>query len=87
MEDVKIAIDAAHDAFQEWRKSSPKVRSGYLRKIGDLMLANRTELAAILTSEQGKPSQEANGEVGFAASFFHYYSEECKSAEGELSIV
>ena len=84
VEDVENAIDVAHDAFQEWRKSSPKQRSGYLRKIGDLMLANRTELAAILTSEQGKPLAEANGEVGFAASFFHFYSEECKSAEGEF---
>ena len=85
VEDVENAIDVAHNAFQDWRKSSPKQRSQYLRKIGDLMLANKAELAAILTSEQGKPAAEANGEVGFAASFFHFYSEECKTAEGELT--
>ena len=84
VEDVQVAIDAAHEAFQDWRKSTPKQRSGYLKKIGDLMLEHKTELASILTSEQGKPLHEAAGEVGFAASFFHFYSEECKSAEGEL---
>ena len=84
VEDVQIAIDVAHQAFQEWRKSTPKQRSGYLKKIGDLMLEHKAELAAILTSEQGKPLTEAAGEAGFAASFFHFYSEECKSAEGEL---
>ena len=85
VEDVQLAIDVAHQAFQDWRKSTPKQRSGYLKKIGDLMLEHKAELASILTSEQGKPLNEAAGEVGFAASFFHFYSEECKSPEGEYS--
>merc|ERR1719378_1025497 len=48
------------------------------------MMENQEELAQILTSEQGKPLFEARGEVGFAAAFFHFFSEECKRPEGEV---
>ena len=82
--DVEIAIDVAYEAFKVWRNSTLKQRSAYLRKIGDLMLENKEELGRILTSEQGKPLAEGTGEVGFAASFFHFFSEECKKPEGEV---
>ena len=82
--DVEIAIDNAHETFKTWRKSTFKQRSALLRKIGDLMLENKEELGLILTSEQGKPLSEATGEVGFAASFFHFFAEECKRPEGSV---
>jgi len=84
--DVEEAIDVAYDAFQKWRKSTLKERSALLRKIGDKMLDDdyMFELMRILTSEQGKPHLEALGEVKFAASFFHFFSEECKRPEGEV---
>jgi len=82
--DVEEAINVAHDAFQTWRRSTLKQRSSLLRKIGDKMMENQEELAQILTSEQGKPLFEARGEVGFAAAFFHFFSEECKRPEGEV---
>lgn len=82
--DVEKAIDNAHDTFKTWRKSTLKERSKFLRKIGDLMLEKKEVLGQLLTSEQGKPLAEATGEVAFAASFFHFYSEECKRPEGEV---
>src|SRR5699024_3066116 len=39
--------------------------------------------AEILTMEQGKPLAEAKGEVGAAAGFLHWYSEEAKRIYGE----
>merc|ERR1712033_16637 len=48
------------------------------------MLEKKEVLGQLLTSEQGKPLAEATGEVAFAASFFHFYSEECKRPEGEV---
>ena len=48
------------------------------------MLEHKAELASILTQEQGKPLAEATGEVVFAASFFHFFSEEVRRPEGEL---
>jgi len=82
--DVEVAIDNAHETFKTWRKSTFKQRSALLKKIGDLMLKNKEELGLILTSEQGKPLSEATGEVGFAASFFHFFAEECKRPEGSV---
>eukprot|EP00092_Neocalanus_flemingeri_P002328 GFUD01002488.1.p1 GENE.GFUD01002488.1~~GFUD01002488.1.p1 ORF type:complete len:490 (-),score=98.30 GFUD01002488.1:2003-3436(-) len=84
IEDAELAIDEASKAFKVWRKTTPKVRSGYLRKIGDLLLENQKELAALMTKEQGKPLGEAAGEVGFSAAFFHFFSEECKRPDGEM---
>ena len=49
-----------------------------------MMLEHKAELASILTQEQGKPLAEATGEVVFAASFFHFFSEEVRRPEGEL---
>jgi len=83
-EDVNLAIDKAALAFKTWRTLSSKDRSVFLRKIGDLMLAQKEDLAKLLTLEQGKPLGESLGEVAFSANFFHYYAEECKRGEGEL---
>lgn len=35
-------------------------------------------MARVLTLENGKPLAEAKGEVQFAASFFHWFSEEAR---------
>ena len=48
------------------------------RKIGELMLAETDRLARILTLENGKPLEEAKGEVKFAASFFDWFAEESR---------
>jgi len=83
-EDALIAIDHASKAFQSWRNTTPKFRSGYLRKIGDLLLEHKEELASLMTKEQGKPLNESRGEVAFSAGFFHFFSEECKRPDGEM---
>jgi len=83
-EETDLAIGKAFDAFKTWKKTTSKERATILRKIGDLVLDNKTELGAILTKEQGKPKGEAEGEVGFAASFFHFFAEECRRPGGEV---
>jgi acyl-CoA reductase-like NAD-dependent aldehyde dehydrogenase len=57
------AVEAAERAFPAWAKLTAKQRSNTLRKWFDLIIANREDLALILTSEQGKPLSEALGEV------------------------
>jgi len=82
--DVVQAIEKAAEAFIGWRATTAKERAGYLRKVGDLLMANQEEMGNILTKEMGKPLGEAKGEVAFAANFFYYFAEQCKGAEGEL---
>ena len=53
------AIEAAQRAFGPWAKTLPKERARILRRWFDLIIANRDDIALIMTSEQGKPLAEA----------------------------
>ena len=55
VDDARIAIDAAHQAFPNWSKKTAKERSIILNKFCKLMLEKADDLAAILTAEMGKP--------------------------------
>jgi succinate-semialdehyde dehydrogenase/glutarate-semialdehyde dehydrogenase len=56
--DATHAVEAAERAFPAWAKLTAKQRSNILRKWFELIIANREDLALILTSEQGKPLAE-----------------------------
>jgi succinate-semialdehyde dehydrogenase / glutarate-semialdehyde dehydrogenase len=77
------AVEAAAEAFRPWSRKIAKERSVILRRWFDLMIANKEDLALIMTSEQGKPLAEARGEVDYAASFVEFYAEEAKRVYGE----
>ncbi|MCW5720300.1 MAG: NAD-dependent succinate-semialdehyde dehydrogenase [Devosia sp.] len=78
------AVEAARSAFAPWSRRTAKDRSAILRRWFDLILANRQDLARILTSEQGKPFAEALGEIDYAASYVEFYAEEAKRVAGEI---
>ncbi|WP_434053808.1 MAG: NAD-dependent succinate-semialdehyde dehydrogenase [Roseibium sp.] len=77
-EDSANAVDVAHRAFTSWAKSLPQDRAEKLRNWHDLIVANREDLAQIMTAEQGKPISEARGEIDYAASFVEFYAEETR---------
>ncbi|MBN9333832.1 NAD-dependent succinate-semialdehyde dehydrogenase [Devosia sp.] len=78
------AVDVAASAFHPWAARTAKDRGAILRKWFDLIVANRRDLATILTSEQGKPFAEALGEIDYAASYVEFYAEEAKRIAGEM---
>lgn len=78
------AVDAAATALPGWGGTTAKNRSALLRKWFDLIVGSRTDLATILTSEQGKPFAEALGEIDYAASYVEFYAEEAKRISGEV---
>jgi len=78
------AVEAAQAAFHPWAARTAKDRGAILRKWFELIIANRDDLATILTSEQGKPFAEALGEIDYAASYVEFYAEEAKRIAGEL---
>jgi malonate-semialdehyde dehydrogenase (acetylating)/methylmalonate-semialdehyde dehydrogenase len=61
--DVDTAVDAAERAFPQWRATSLATRSKLLFRFRDLLEARAGELAAIITSENGKVLSDAHGEV------------------------
>ena len=81
--DAEQAIQAANAAWPAWRTLTGRERSAILRKWFDLLMANRDDLARIMTAEQGKPFPEAKGEVSYGASFVEWFAEEAKRVNGE----
>ncbi|MBR1216653.1 NAD-dependent succinate-semialdehyde dehydrogenase [Bradyrhizobium sp. U87765 SZCCT0131] len=77
------AVEAAERAFKTWSKTTAKERAVLLRKWFDLIVANRDDLALILTSEQGKPLTEARGEIDIGGAYVEFYAEEARRVYGE----
>ena len=78
------AVDAAAAAFGGWSRLTAGMRAAKLKSWCALILDNRHDLARILTTEQGKPFDEALAEVDYAASFVEFYAEEARRVVGEL---
>jgi phenylacetaldehyde dehydrogenase len=76
-EDVDLAVKAARAAFEdsEWSRMTPSDRGRLMHRIGDLILENADELAAIESIDNGKPMAIARvADVPLAADLFHYMS-------------
>lgn len=84
VEQVNLAIEAAHRAQKPWAKTPVKQRANLLRRWFDLLMAHQDDLARILTAEQGKPFAEAKGEIAYGASYVEWFAEEAKRIEGDI---
>ncbi|CAI7678203.1 unnamed protein product [Penicillium manginii] len=77
------AIVSAESVQEEYFLSTTGAQRGaLLRKWNDLIIANRNDIAIILSLENGKPYAEALGEVLYAASFVSWFAEEAPRAYG-----
>ncbi len=83
IEQINEAIQSAFEAQITWKKQSVKYRSDLLKKWFELILKHQTELAQIMTVEQGKPLKEAKGEIIYAASFIEWFAEEGRRMYGD----
>lgn len=82
--EVRHAIDAAQEAFGPWRRLTAKRRGEVLRRWYELMVEHREDIATLITLEEGKPLEEARGEVDYAASFVRWFGEEATRVRGEM---
>lgn len=83
IDQVNDAIIKAHQAMEGWGKLTAKARSIILRRWFTLIEDNIDDLGRLMTLEQGKPLQEAKGEIRYAASFIEWFAEEGKRVYGE----
>jgi succinate-semialdehyde dehydrogenase / glutarate-semialdehyde dehydrogenase len=83
-DDTIRAISAATRAFGDWKARTARERGVILMRWHALIIANLTDLARLLTAEQGKPLAEARGEIVYGASFIEWFAEEGKRAYGEI---
>jgi succinate-semialdehyde dehydrogenase/glutarate-semialdehyde dehydrogenase len=80
--DLDRALAAAAKGFQAWRKLSAYDRYKIMRKAADNLRARIDEVAAILTTEQGKPLAEAKGETMLAPDLIDWFAEEGRRTYG-----
>ena len=78
------AVAAAERALPDWKRRTARERGQVLRRWFELLLANQDDLARLMTAEQGKPLDEARGEVAYAGAFFEWFAEEGRRAYGEV---
>lgn len=81
-DETRLAIEAAEAAYGPWKKKTNAERAALLEAWHKLMLENLEDLALILTWEQGKPLEEARGEIRYGASFVKWFAEEARRING-----
>ncbi|PYG59054.1 NAD-dependent succinate-semialdehyde dehydrogenase [Rhizobium sp. UGM030330-04] len=80
--ETRAAIEAANTAFGPWKKKTHAERAALLEKWFALMIEHVDDLGLILTTEQGKPLEEAKGEIRYGASFVKWFAEEARRISG-----
>jgi lactaldehyde dehydrogenase/glycolaldehyde dehydrogenase len=83
-DDADRALVAARAAQPDWEALPPQARGQMLRDLARLMLENRERLARVVVAEQGKPIQEARGEIEGAALYLTYAAEEARRITGDI---
>ncbi|MGH1523472.1 NAD-dependent succinate-semialdehyde dehydrogenase [Leifsonia sp. L25] len=73
---LQAAIASADNAYRTWSKTTTvEERAALVRRVGELHVERRQELADIIVREMGKPVEQALGEVDFAGAIYEYYAD------------
>ncbi len=72
-EDAQAAIEAARTAFPKWAATTVVARGRFLSKASQILESRKTELAELLTREEGKTLAESTGEVQRAVDIFRFF--------------
>lgn len=81
---VEKIIQRAEKAQASWKNQTALARADILFAWYQSMIEHKKDLAQILTAEQGKSLAEAEGEIGYAASFIRWFAEQARRIEGEI---
>ena len=86
VEDALAALTAAADAQAAWAAHPPRERGEILRRAYEAIVAQTEDLALLMTLEMGKALAESRAEIGYAAEFFRWFSEEAVRIHGRYMI-
>lgn len=81
--EAKDAVAAAKAAFPTWRATPAPVRGNILFKAARLMDEQKTDLARLLTREEGKALKDALGEVQRSINIMEFMAGEARRLTGE----
>ncbi|CBX97147.1 similar to aldehyde dehydrogenase [Plenodomus lingam JN3] len=74
IDDVNTAVDAAEAAFPAWSALSPQQRGVPLKKLAELVLSEKDELAYLDAISMGRPVNTFF-DANYAATHFNYFAE------------
>jgi succinate-semialdehyde dehydrogenase/glutarate-semialdehyde dehydrogenase len=75
-DELRAAIGRADDAYRSWTHTSTVAeRAALVRKVGELHVERREELARIIVGEMGKPVEQALMEVDFCGEIYAFYAD------------
>ena len=84
-EDVDRAVEAAKDAFEEWRLVPAPKRGEILFRFGELLREQKEDLAQLMSREMGKVLPEARGDVQEAIDMAYYMGGEGRRLFGQTT--
>ena len=82
--DLDRALAAAQRGFEDWRKVPANERATTMRKAAGLVRERASDIARLLTQEQGKPVGEARIEVMAAADIIEWFADEGRRVYGRI---
>jgi 1-pyrroline-5-carboxylate dehydrogenase len=85
--EAEMAIQAAHKAFESWRKVPAEERAALLFRAAQRMRDRRMEINAWMISEVGKNYLEADADTAEAIDFLEFYGREMLRYAGPQPVV
>ncbi len=82
--DINKAIASAKAAFKQWSNKTAYEREATLRKATAHVRTQADEIGRLMALEQGKPWNQAKGEVTGACDLIDYYASEAPRIEGTM---
>ena len=82
--DINNAVAAAKTAFGDWRRLTAGERKDYMRTMANKSREHAEEIAKTISSEMGKPFEDAISEIEDVAEYLEYYSEMARDHVGRI---
>lgn len=84
-EDVDEAVSLARKGFKEWRKVPVPQRGQIMKRVGDLMVKHKEDIARGMTKEMGKVLLETRGDVQEGIDTAYYAAGEGRRLFGQTA--
>ena len=78
------AVQSAKTAQSGWAKRPAIQRAELVDALANLVMEKQQHLATVITLEQGKPLNQAMGEVAASANFLRYAASSARRTEGHI---
>ena len=85
-QELQQLVKNAKNAYEIWKKIPMTERASYARKLADILIQKKEEIALLTSCEMGKPLHEAVEDVVFEVDFIRWYADNVEKALGETIV-